>query len=179
MFAALFTVILLCGVTVAFLIKQTEKKVNEFSVATVTCEVHEKTDIMGDATEGTQNANTKASIKVKNTGNIEAYLRVRLISYWVQEKDGELQRVGKTSKMPAVSMAEDWVKGSDNTYYYIKPVQPGEFTSELLKEGIVLAEEEGYQQVVEVFAQAIQANPTDAVTEAWGVNVDSSGNITS
>jgi hypothetical protein len=40
-------------------------------------------------------------------------------------------------------------------------------------------DENGYSQVVEVFAEAIQSKPLSAVTDSWGVNVDSNGNIVS
>lgn len=175
--AAVIPAILLCSITSAFLIKKTEQRVNEFDVASVTCEVHEKTDGNVTSTNGIVTAKSKTSIKVKNTGNVNAYLRVRFVSYWVQEIDGEYQIINKASKMPDISVAEGWIAGEENTYYYEEQVSSNSFTTEFLREEVLLAEEDGYKQVLEVFADAIQAEPTNAVSEVWGVSLDEEGNI--
>ena len=36
---------------------------------------------------------------------------------------------------------------------------------------------DGNRQVVEIFAEAIQAEPVDAVISSWGVTLDAKGNI--
>lgn len=55
----------------AYMRKQTPTVENVFVPAEVSCEVDEEV-----------NQNQKTSITVKNTGNIEAYLRLRLVTYW-------------------------------------------------------------------------------------------------
>ena len=156
----------LCGSVYAYMFRITNNVENVFVPAQVDCTVAEEFD-------GTQ----KTSVTVKNTGNIKAYIRVRLVSYWVNEDD----IVSKPSEMPVVQVTDEWVSDTaNNTYYHKKPVKSGEFTSELLRSEITLVSEDGYSQVVEIFAEAIQAEPTDAVTAAWNVNLDSdSGNIIS
>ncbi|MBR5248621.1 MAG: hypothetical protein IKV27_06760, partial [Lachnospiraceae bacterium] len=59
------------------------------------------------------------------------------------------------------------------------PVAPGESTKNLLKSGIQLVGDgdNGKRQVVEVFAEAIQSKPSEAVKSAWPVSLDSNGNI--
>lgn len=156
--------ILLCGTTFALMLRQTDTLDNQFKPAIVSCAVAESFD-------GT----VKTSIAVKNTSNIDAYLRLRLISYWVDSK-GNI--VSKSSQMPSVSVADGWVKGSDNTYYYSQPVAPNEPTPNLLDKKITLVQENEYLQVVEVFADAIQSKPTDAVIESWHVTLDSNKHIT-
>ena len=150
----------------AYMIKRTQTEQNDFTPAMVRCELHE-----------VKNANTtqKTSIKVENTGNVDAYLRVRLVSYWV---DGTGAIVSKPSQMPTVTLGLGWRAGSNNTYYYQIPVAPGATTSEMLGSAITLTTADGYVQVVEVFAEAIQAQPTGAVTGSWGVSLNSSGHIT-
>lgn len=113
---------------------------------------------------------------MQNTGNIDAYLRVRLVSYWV---DSAENIVAKPSSMPEITLEEGWIKGSDNTYYYPTAVVPNGFTDELLSKPILLEKDEnGYLQVVEVFAEAIQSKPANAVQTSWNVSMDSNGNIT-
>ena len=152
----------------AYMIKRTQTEENKFTPAVVTCELHE-----------VKNADTtrKSSIKVENTGNVDAYLRVRLVSYWVDE-GGDI--VSKPSQVPVFTPGPGWMAGSGNTYYYQMPVSPGDSTHELLGSVITLTSSaEGYRQVGEVFAEAIQAQPAFAVTGSWGVTLNGSGSITS
>ena len=149
---------LLCGTAFALMYRQTQELNNQLEAAVVDCTVLEEF-----------NGTEKSSITVKNTGNIDAYLRLRMVSYWV-DSNGKI--VSKPSKMPTVTVAAGWVVGSDNTYYYSKPIAPGGITPDLLDENMILIEEGGYLQVVEVFADAIQSKPPEAVTKSWGVTID-------
>ena len=163
--ASLVISLILCGTVLAYMFRQTEYKDNEFTPASVSCRVVEEFD-------GVQ----KASIQVQNTGNIDAYLRVRLVSYWV-DADGNI--VAKPSSMPEINMATGWIKGANNTYYYTKPVSPSAHTGALLSSPITLEKDEnGYMQVLEVFAEAIQSKPYNAVTNSWKVSMDANGNVT-
>lgn len=138
----------------------------------VDCEVQEKID---------SPLTKKESIIVEDTGNIDAYLRVRFVSYWVRVNDatGGKEIVSKPSEMPEFEISEKWILGKNNTYYYKTPVSPKDFTEELLAPGAViqLAEEDGYRQVIEVFAEAIQSKPSSYVENSWNVIVDKDGNI--
>lgn len=164
--AVLTVSLALCGTVLAYMFSQTEYKDNEFTPANVSCSVVEEFD-------GVQ----KTSIKVKNTGNIDAYLRVRLVSYWVNA-DGDI--VAKPSKLPEITLTSGWIKSANNTYYYRTPVAPSNLTDTLLSAPIILEkDEDGHLQVIEVFAEAIQSKPLSAVTNSWGVNIDSNGNIIS
>jgi len=79
--------------------------------------------------------------------------------------------------MPAFTLGEDWIKGSDDTYYYRLPVAPNASTKDLLGSDMTLTEKQGYLQVVDVFAEAIQSLPEEAVTTSWKVTLDDDGNI--
>ena len=162
---SLAVAMLLCGSVLAYMFRQTEYKNNEFTPAEVSCKVVEEFD-------GTQ----KNSIRVKNTGNIDVYLRVRLVSYWVNA-DGNI--VASASSMPEINMATGWIRGANNTYYYTTPVSPSAQTDTLLASPVALEKDEnGYMQVLEIFAEAIQSRPHDAVTDSWNVSIDANGNIT-
>ena len=159
--------LVLCGTVLAYMFRQTEYEDNQFIPAEVSCEVQEVTD---------SPITKKMSIKVKNTGNIDAYLRIRFVSYWV-DCNGNI--VAKPSSMPEIIVADGWIKGKNDTYYYQTPVTPKQSTNNLLSSPILLQEDEenGYLQVIEVFAEAIQSKPTNAVTNSWNVTLDSGGNI--
>ena len=167
----LVVAVVTCGTVYAYMFKQTENVSNQFVPAEVTCEVHETLE--SGATE-------KSAITVTNTGDIDAYLRVRLVSYWVQsDGSGDYEIVAKASEMPTFTLGAGWIAGSDDTYYYTTPVEAGNNTTDLLESNLVLTEEDGYLQVVEVFAEAIQSKPDNSVTESWGVTLDANGTIIS
>lgn len=163
--------ILLGSTAFAYMFRKTDPEVNQLVPAQVSCSVREVTD---------EDVKEKTSIKIENTGNIDSYLRVRFISYWVKENSsGDFEIVGKPSVIPVIDMADGWIAGPNNTYYYQTPVAPAAFTGELLKSPITLTEEDGYKQVIEVFAEAIQSKPDDAVENSWNVGLDSNGKIIS
>ena len=73
-------------------------------------------------------------------------------------------------------MNDGWIAGSNHTYYYTAPVEPGGYTP-VMCQPFTLAEKEllggtTIYQVVEVFAEAVQAEPADAAQEVWGVTVE-------
>lgn len=155
----LITAVLAVGITLAFMFRQTAPIENKFTDAKVACSVVEEF-----------NGEQKTSIQVKNEGNIDCYLRVRLVSYW-QNANGEI--VGKPSVIPTVEIGGGWMAGeSEDVFYYTAPVEAGKTTeSNLLQSPLVLAKEdyngETVYQVVKVFAEAVQAEPDDAVKTAW------------
>ncbi len=180
--AAAVVLVAAIGVTLAYMFKKVER-INTFDPAIVTCAVHEKLDGAVPTGSMPYRGSEKSDIRVENTGNIDAYLRVRLISYWVKE-NGDI--VGVPSEMPEIALdTAHWVAGADNTYYYKTPVKPGERTEPLSDAAIPLRETQTTDgdtiypvyQVVEVFAEAIQAAPLEVVTDAWGVTIDG-GQIT-
>lgn len=157
-------VVALCGTAFAYMFSQTAYENNRFVPATVSCRVDEVFD--GDE---------KTGITVQNTGDIEAYLRVRFVSYWV-DAAGEV--VAKPAAMPSLSLADGWIRGANDTCYFCEPVAPNAYTAELLAAPLVLTAEDGCRQVVEVFAEAIQSRPAGAVSDSWRVTVDANGTIT-
>ena len=163
------------GVTLAFMFRKTNT-VNTFTPAQVSCTVHEKVD-KAEVTDRTAIGSEKSDICVQNTGNVKAYLRVRLVSYFVDEEEnitGELPSV-----YPKLTLMEGWLPGEDNTYYCTEPIEPNGYTP-VLCEPFTLQEKatrdgQTVYQVVEVFAEAIQAEPVSAVAAAWKVTVAEDG----
>ena len=149
------------GVTLSFMFKKAEKT-NTFVPAEVTCEVEESLF-----------SGVKRNVCVENTGNVAAYLRIRLVSYYVYDNGDIAGRV--SSQYPMLTLRNGWIAGTDHTYYYPTPVEPGAKTGILcdpITLGTVeLADGTPVYQVLEVFAEAIQAEPVGAVQEAWKVTV--------
>ena len=159
------------GLTLAFMFKKAEKT-NRFIPAKVSCAVREKTDgseVTGIAAVGSE----KSDIQVENTGNVREFLRLKMVSYYV-DANGDI--VGTvSSQYPTLSLKNGWIAGANHTYYYPFPTDPGGMT-EILCEPFTLGQTQlengsAVYQVIEVIAEAVQAEPISAVREAWGVTV--------
>lgn len=165
--SGLLLVTLIVGGTVAYLVTQVTPITNTFTPSQVTCAVTEDFD-------GT----VKRNVNVTNTGDTDAYIRVKLVTYRVN-KDG--QHIGGTATIPSFTPGANWVKHGDY-YYYTLPVEPGESPATPLigEDGIVLSsytDADGGKQVIEVMAEAIQSGPAKAVGESWRVTI-TRGNVT-
>lgn len=153
--------------TLMYLVSKTTAVTNTFEPATVTCEVEENFD-----------GAVKKNVTVKNTSNIDAYLRVKLVTYRVNDKG---ERIGGTAAIPSFTPGEGWFE-KDGFYYYNKPVAPNKMPAANLigNDGITLVkytDADGGRQVIEVIAEAIQSVPTSVVKEYWNVTVDANGVI--
>lgn len=158
--AILVSVLLLVGVTVsgtlAYLFDSTDPVKNTFTPS------HAGTDITENF-DGT----VKKNVNAINKGDIDAYIRIRLVTYRVN-KDNQI--IGGTETIPDFAPGTNWVKYGDY-YYYTLPVKPNEKpAADLIGDaGIQLKEyENGEKLVVEVIAESIQSVPEQAVKDAWG-----------
>lgn len=151
------------GTTFALLKASTTPVENTFTAAKSGTDIVEELD-----------GNQKKSIVVKNTGTAVSYVRVKLVMNWVDEN-------GNVSAEPVnitPSITADWFE-QDGIYYYKMPVAAKDFTTNLLKTPITQdAAPEGYHLEVTVLAESIQAAPSAAVQQSWGVGVDSNGYLT-
>lgn len=152
------------GGTIAFLSTKTDPVVNTFNPSQVTCSVEENFD-----------GKAKTNVNVRNTGDIPAFIRVKLVTYRTNDQG---QHIGGTASLPAFTLGTGWVKCGDY-YYYTCPVAPGATPAYSLAEVIKLTENytdvDGGHQSIDVIAEAIQAGPEAAVKAAWGDNFSMSG----
>ena len=163
LFLSLLLVIgMVVGGTVAWLSTKSAPITNTFLPSHVSCSVTEEF-----------NGTTKSNVNVINTGDIDAYIRVKLVTYRVND---EGDHIGGIAKIPDFKPGAGWVKNGDY-YYYTKPVAPDEQPETSLIDSITLTgsyddadDADGGKQVIEVMAEAIQSTPAKAVTEAWGVD---------
>lgn len=152
------------GTTLAYLKANTSPVTNTFKAATSEIKID----------ENVKNGE-KSSIQVVNTGTAVSYVRVKLVMNWV---DGN-GKVVSGGKLPEVTLNKsDWFV-QDDIYYYTKPVGPNDSTANLLKDPITQPNApEGCHLEVTVLAESIQAAPSKAVTDSWGVRVDNNGYLT-
>lgn len=161
------------GGSLAYIVTHTDSIKNVFNPSTVTTTVTEEFD-------GTY----KSNIVVTNTGDTKAYVRVKLVTYRVNDNGSP---IGGTATIPNFELGNNWVE-HDGCYYYTKPVDAKKFTPSLVADGDSITlqkytDADGGKQVIEVMAEAIQAGqnaPTDcgqAVKDAWGVEITESGSV--
>ena len=145
--------------TLAYLVADTVDVKNEFTPSNVACKVTETFD-----------GNTKKNVYVTNTGDTEAYIRVKLVTYRVND---EGQHIGGTATIPDFTPGENW-KEFGGYYYYTLPVAPDDEPTADLIDSVTLTgrytDADGGKQVIEVMAEAIQSAPANAVKEAWGID---------
>ena len=152
-------VCLTIGGTVAWLVSSTSPVENTFIPGRVETEVTESF-----------NGETKTAVNAVNKGNIDAYIRIKLVTYRVNEQG---QQIGGTAKIPAFTLGEGWI-AKDGYYYYTSPVAPGKSPAQNLAESITLTsynDADGGKQVIEVMAEAIQSLPASTVADTWHVTV--------
>lgn len=165
------TVLLLAlaiGGTLAWLSTKDGPITNTFTPSKVTCEV----------TEGFNGSTgVKSNVNVKNTGTINAFIRVKLVTYRTNDQG---QHIGGTAPLPTFALGKEWVKYGDY-YYYTLPVAPGESPRTNLTESMTLTgsypDTDGGKQAVDVMAEAIQSVPEDAVKAAWGFSINADGSL--
>lgn len=161
--AAVIAVSIGCGAVFAFMSASTKGTTNKFVAAKVDVTVVEKIE-----------NNIKSSIKAQNNGTCSAYMRLKIVPYRVNDLN---QRIGGNATIPEFELGADWIDAGDGTYIYKKAVAAGSMTGDLIKsgtDGMVLIEYDdmdGGKQAVEIIAEAIQAQPADAASSSWNVNI--------
>lgn len=175
----LVAAVLVCvavGTVSAFMVKRWENpttNVPTFAAAQVNCEVFRKDN----------------TVTVKNTGNVAAYIRVQMVVNWF-DNNGNLY-YQRNDELNIGEVSGEWLRDNENTFYYCKPVEKeGTITLSLgefeLGEDITITETDKqgnvtsstvYKPKLEIFAEAVQADPIGAAEDLWKVVIDASGTI--
>lgn len=166
--SVLALVLAVAGGTLAWLTANSGPVTNTFTPAQVTCEVDE-----------TFQNNVKSAVSIKNTSNIDAYIRAYVVVTWKNAEGNVYGKLPVKDTDYTIEYATDtgWEKGSDGYYYFTKPVGVDKTTSELIKTCAPVADKApaGYDLSVEIIAEAIQSLPATTVTSVWPVTVDANG----
>lgn len=162
------------GSTAAWLVSKPAAVENDFVPGKVACEVLE--DFGKDY--------VKRDVKVQNTGNTDAYIRVLLVFTW-KDKAGNIfsnkPQEGKDYQINMDNMyLTDWIMQKSDAglyFYYKKPVAPDAETGKLIDSlrqiaGVTGPENGKYKLSVDILADAVQADPPEAVKDSWGVDVE-------
>lgn len=162
--------------SVSYLISRSETLTNTFTPGTVTPGVEE------DFSDKT----IKKNVKITNNGDVPVYIRATYAVSWVDSTDSSkvLPVTPKENTNYTISINTEkndesgaqWIQSKvDGFYYYTLPVKPGESTDVLIKECTARPGVVDGSLCVDILTQSIQALPTTAVTDAWGVRIDTDG----
>lgn len=148
------------GGTIAFLMDSDGPLHNVFNPSEVTTQVEE-----------TINDTTKSNVKIKNTGDTDAWIRAAVVVTW-QDKDGNVygQKPVVGTDYNAWTPGKDWEIGDDGFYYYTKPVAADTSTETALIEKISPlrdAPADGYYLTVEIIGSGIQSKPASVFNTEW------------
>ena len=147
--------------TLAYLVDSTDPVTNTFTPAHVSTAVEE-----------TFKNGVKSDVKIKNTGDIPAYIRAAVIINWADAN-------GNVSATPVkdgdyvikYDSSNTWKKIGDY-WYYTKPVAADSLTEKALIESctpVAGKAPEGYDLQVTILADGIQSKPDKVVKEVWKV----------
>lgn len=169
--------------TLAYLVTSTDPVTNTFTPASVTTAVDE-----------TFKNGVKSDVKIQNTGDIDAYIRVAVIVNWADDKGNVSGTPVKDSDYvmdlnidTGTTTNAPWFKGSDGYYYCktaVKSVKQDTkncYTPVLIKSCIKATGAQapaGYDLQVTILADGIQSVPADAVQQAWPAVQVSGGQLT-
>lgn len=155
------------GGTIAFLMDSDGPLHNLFNPSKVTTYVDETLD-----------DETKKDVKIKNTGDTEAWIRAAVVVTW-QDKDGNVygQRPAEgtdyTMELNVVN-SDGWLRGDDGFYYWYLPVKSQEEDANNCSTGVLIKEctykanaPEGYALTVEIIGSGIQSVPETVFNTEW------------
>lgn len=162
------TLLVFIGMTVAYLM-QDSKLENQFVVASVENEIQESFE-----------NNVKENVFIKNKGDIDVYIRLKVMPYFVDQNKNILSKspikdTDYTIKYPDKFTA-NWFE-LNGFYYYRNKLCAGN-DSEVLFDEVKSINTDSGKFVFDIISESIQAYPEKAVSEAWsGIGVDENGKL--
>ena len=159
---AIACLVLICctaGGVFAYLTSKPDSVTNHFTPAKVSCVIEE-----------TFENGVKSDVKVRNTGDVNAYIRAVVVVTFRAE-NGTVHSAAPVEGVHYTVQWSDsgWTKGTDGFWYYMNAVSPDGLTDNLIETTSVLSVLDGYRLNIQIVATAIQSEPVNAVEEAWGI----------
>lgn len=114
------------------------------------------------------NKEIKKDVRVQNKSDFKAYVRATYTVYWLDE-NGNVDATVPTDAYSININEDDWKK-LDGVYYYTNGAVDADGTTSNFINSCAPTDiaPAGYQLVVDVSAEVVQAVPTQAVIDVWG-----------
>ena len=167
----LWIAVIAVGGTIAYLFTSTQQVINTFSVPSDGSSVVEEIE-----------DNVKKEVVIANTGDVDSYIRAKVIFTW-QNADGKVHPTKVKATDYTITWGTEWkrIPDSETGFYYYNgvvkandnnPSTTSDQTTALFTHCTPTAAgpEEGYTLHVEILSQSIQAEPDEAVQDAWGMS---------
>lgn len=173
--AAALIAVLTVGGTVAWLAVSTGAVENTFQPSHVTSEVDEKF-----------NGITKSDVRIRNTGDIDAYIRVALVPTWQDDSRNAAAVPAGLSDLTFTGLTGSSWFVKDGYYYCKNPIAPEGYTGYLFTTATVRTDSAGYlagyHMNLQILCDAIQAEGGTGTTPAvkaagWPVTVNANGTL--
>lgn len=119
--------------------------------------------LSGSYTAGVVDCEVQSDYSVKNTGNVDAYVRVLLVQNYVNAEGQVCSSPEHQDIVPATP--DGWIY-KDGYYYFPAKLAPGSATVPAASSALPAAA--GCTVKTTLYAQVIQAEPAGAITDAWG-----------
>ena len=146
--------------SLAYFMSITEPAVKTFSIPT-----------NGMSVNSTFDNFEQTDIKIQNTGDVESFIRTKVIVNW---RNGTMILPAASNEY-TIEYAEDGWKENGGFWYYTSSLGTEASTGVLIKRAVQTAEapdgytpEDGFKLNIEIIAQAVPAEPAEAVVSAWG-----------
>ncbi|MFB0920505.1 MAG: hypothetical protein QMB62_06445 [Oscillospiraceae bacterium] len=152
--------------TLAYLFVLSDLLINSLNPVQVTSIVHEDFD-----------KNTKNNVRIQNTGDIYAWIRVALVATWEDDDGNAVNRKVLPGDVNVVFSGSGWVTGSDGYYYCTSEIAPNGYTPTLIN-SVTVNNSGAYHLNYQILCEAIQAEPAETVHEAWPAVIVNSTNQT-
>ena len=122
------------------------------------------------------NGLVKENVRVKNQGNVPAYVRCAVIVSWKDAQGDMAPEVPVKDVDYTLQFSDEGWKKQGGYYYCLQEIGPGEETPVLIREVKQISCPKGYALVVEILSQTIQADGLDVegrkpILLAWGVDI--------
>ena len=147
--------------------------INEFDLGAVNPDVNEDGPEEDQPFE--EGDKVKQNVDVTNNGNVPIYVRAQVSIYWQDENGNQLWEEPVADEDYTITWGNDsnWAKGSDGFYYWTQPLDAGETTGLLIDKLTWTSADssDGRTLVCDIAVQGIQAEPADAVKEAWSPTI--------
>ncbi len=134
--------------------------------------------------EETFENDVKSDVYVKNNGDIPVYIRAKIMIYYQDQNKnilGDIPVVNTDySIVYPTDLDEHWIQAKDGFYYYksIVGIDENGKTTNLIDKCTELDPDSNKHLVVDIITEAIQANPQEAVEDAWeAVTVNGDGKL--
>lgn len=144
------------GGSIAYLFTSTDPVQNTFTAAVPDVTIPEDFD-----------KQEKKDVKVTNKSDFRAYVRATYTVYW-KDAAGNIDASVPTGAYSIVINTTDWTPAK-GVYYYKGAVEAGGTTNNFIVScKPTVSAPVGYQLVVDVSAEVVQAEPDQAVIDVWG-----------